>query len=194
MAKPNLVTTCIEWIKQLLLVIVATVIISVFIIQPYQVDGKSMEPTFDQSGNLVLVVKVPINSNFNYGDIVIVDSRFNRQRTIIDHFYENPLIAKILQNENNYIWVKRIIGLPGDVLEYRDGNIYRNRTLIEEKYIKEEMNFAFETVSVPEHHVFVMGDNRNESRDSRQAGPVPLENVVGKVLLRYYPFDSISSY
>ncbi|MGO4890492.1 signal peptidase I [Anaerobacillus sp. MEB173] len=81
--------------------------------------------------------------------------------------------------------MKRIIGDEGDTLEYKDGRVYRNGEELIEEYLKEDMTFPFETIVVPEKHVFVMGDNRNGSRDSREIGPVPIDNIVGKVLLRF---------
>ncbi len=112
-------------------------------------------------------------------------------RSFKDEFLENPLIGRIFGISNDYIWIKRVIGLPEDKLEFVNGNIYRNGHLLNEKYIKEEMRHSFDTIIVPENQVFVMGDNRNSSSDSRQVGPLPLEKVRGKVLIRYFPLNRI---
>jgi len=96
-------------------------------------------------------------------------------------------------NETNY-WIKRVIGEPGDLLEYIDGKVHRNGNELEEDYIKENMLFPFETIVVPENHVFVLGDNRNNSYDSRDIGTVPIDHVLGKVLFRYYPFDKMTNF
>jgi len=69
--------------------------------------------------------------------------------------------------------------------------VYRNGEKLEEDYTKEKMSTSFEKVTVPEGHVYVMGDNRNISHDSRAIGPVPTDHIVGKVFLRYYPFNQI---
>lgn len=182
-----------EWVKQLLLVVAVTFFITVFILQPYEVNGQSMEPTFNEEGDRVLAFKTPFYFHHepDYGDVVIVDSRVSRQRTVIDSFKEHPLLYRLTGRKKTYTWVKRVIGLPGDELEYKDGKVFRNGVMLEEDYIKEEMLYPFEKVVVPEGYVFVMGDNRNHSADSRHIGPVPLENICGKVFLRYFPLNQI---
>lgn len=185
-----------EWVKHIILIVTTALFISIFIFQPYAVSGNSMEPTFEQSGEKVIVFKAPyyLNIEPNYGDIVTVDSRVKRIRTLKDEFIESPLVTKLLGINNRHIWIKRVIGLPGDILEFKEGKIIRNGIILEEDYIKEEMVSSFDTVVVPENHVFVMGDNRNYSNDSRQTGPVPIENVQGKVLIRYFPLDKLTKY
>ncbi|MNJ75537.1 Signal peptidase I S [compost metagenome] len=77
-------------------------------------------------------------------------------------------------------YVKRVIGLPGDTIEVKGGELYRNGTLLDEPYIKEAMLNNYEQVwEIPEDHVFVMGDNRNNSNDSRSIGPVPQDHIMG---------------
>lgn len=73
-----------------------------------------------------------------------------------------------------------MIGLPGDVIEIKDGQVFRNGVQLEEPYIKEQMYAEQSQVwEVPEDHIFVMGDNRNNSKDSRMIGPVPLDHIMG---------------
>lgn len=125
-----------------------------------------------------------------YGDLVIIDSKVNNKRSFLDKLTESPLIAIFSDDEKkNDIWIKRVIGEQGDTLEYKNGHVYRNGKLLNENYIKEQLFAPFEKVVVPENHVFVMGDNRNNSNDSREIGPVPIDNVIGKVFIRFYPFD-----
>ena len=85
--------------------------------------------------------------------------------------------------QTNDVWVKRVIGRPGDVLEFKDGHVWRNGEQLQEPYTKDtKMNYTRSTsVTVPEGHVFVMGDNRNHSSDSRFIGPVPVDHVLGFV-------------
>jgi len=104
---------------------------------------------------------------------------------------DSSIIRNIRRDFSKEFWVKRIIGKPGDTLEIRDGELYRNEELLEENYINEEMKTRNVKFIVPENHVFVMGDNRNYSNDSRYIGPVPLENVRAKVLFRVYPLNDI---
>lgn len=202
----KLVSEVISWSKVLLFALTLSIIISAFVIQPFSVMGSSMEPTLDgkelynegKKGDLVMVSK----SNYTLGakpkhnDIVIIDSRMDKERSIKDSLLESFIVRKVFDgnyNEESY-WIKRVIGEPGDLLEYIDGKVHRNGKELEEDYIKEDMLFPFETIVVPENHVFVMGDNRNGSRDSRDIGSIPFENVIGKVLFRYYPFNKMANF
>ena len=186
-----------SWVKILLFVLALSLCISVFVIEPYQVSGSSMEPTLEGRdmynsirGDKVIVLKsfYLLMEEPKYGDIVVIDSRVERDRTMKDEVFENPIITTILGEQQDYLWIKRVIGTPGDVLESIDGVVYRNGSKLEEEYIKDNQNTSsFETIIVPENHVFVMGDNRSNSSDSRAIGTVPLGNVKGKAVLRYFP-------
>ncbi|WP_343798246.1 signal peptidase I [Bacillus carboniphilus] len=199
-----MISEVISWVKALLFAIIMALIISIFIVQPFTVNGISMDPTLDGSnpmtqddvGDRLLVFKTPylLGSSPEIGDIVIIDSRVNRTRTLKDDIFESPLIAMVMDADHveEVNWVKRVVGMPGDEIEVKDGQLYRNGQPVEESYIKEKMNSDFEAVTVPEDTIFVLGDNRNHSSDSRVIGPVPIENVLGKVVLRFYPFNRMN--
>lgn len=192
-----------SWSKAILFALSISIIISAFILQPFTVNGSSMEPTLEgenpnnkaKIGDKVIVYKSGyiLGEAPKYNDIVIIDSRIDQKRGIKDHFSESPIVNMFLGDidSDKRFWVKRIIGVEGDILEYKDGKVYRNGKELVEDYIKEYMKFPFNKIIVPKNHVFVMGDNRNGSRDSREIGPVPIENIVGKVFLRFYPIDKI---
>ncbi len=176
-----------DWVYAIILALVFAVFIHIFIIQPTRVSGESMENTL-QNGQYLIVTKwshvmreVP-----NYNQIVIIDSRVDRARTWVDDV-EEPLMnyVSVLHKDaqTGDVWVKRVIGRPGDTLEFKDGHVWRNGQELEEPYIKDKtMNFTRSTpVHVPEGYVFVMGDNRNHSSDSRFIGPVPVDHVLGDV-------------
>lgn len=202
----KIIREIISWTKALLFAFILTIITIAFVIQPLSVIGSSMEPTLEgkdlenssKKGDYVIVLKLNylLGAEPKYNDIVVIDSRVDKERTLLDNLLEVPIVKKMLKNqesEKNY-WVKRVIGTPGDLLEYRDGKVYRNGKELEEDYIKEEMFYPFESIVVPENHVYVMGDNRNGSVDSREIGPVPYDHVLGKVFLRYYPLDKITNF
>lgn len=86
-------------------------------------------------------------------------------------------------------FIKRVIGLPGDTIEIRDHTTYVNGEPLSEPYLNERPNEDFGPVTVPEGSLFVMGDNRNSSDDSRSWGFLPIENVSGKALFRYWPLE-----
>lgn len=184
------------WIKQILLVILLTMLISLFLIQTYNVNDVSMEPTFNRQGNRVLVFLTPylFGMEPNHGEIVVIDSRADRKRSFTDRFLDSPLVAIAFRSFNEHMWVKRVIGLPGDQLEFADGSVYRNGQKLDEDYIMGQMRNKFETVIVPDGYVFVMGDNRNRSSDSRQVGPIPVENIQGRVILRFLPLNKFNLY
>jgi signal peptidase I len=129
-----------------------------------RVDGASMEPTL-QSGEFVIVNKLA----YFFGDPEVGD-------IIVFHFPRDP--------DQEYI--KRIIGLPGDRVEIKNGEVYVNDLLLEEDYIAASPVYN-STWEVPADSLFVLGDNRNNSSDSHNWGPVPLDFVIGKATFVYWP-------
>ncbi len=91
--------------------------------------------------------------------------------------------------EQNYkeAFIKRVIGLPGDVVEVKDGDVYINDQQLSENYILNEPNYQYGPIEVPEGEYLVLGDNRNNSYDSHYWGFVPLENVIGRATVRFWP-------
>ncbi|MGD6781452.1 signal peptidase I [Sutcliffiella horikoshii] len=193
-----------SWGKACVIGLFFAFLVSALVVQPFTVKGSSMEPTLDgediwtskDDGDKVLIFKsgYMVGIDPKYNDIVVIDSRVERERSLTDNFKESPLINALLdETQGNNYWIKRVIGVEGDKLEYRGGTVYRNGEALVEEYLQEEMLFPFEEVTVPKGHVFVMGDNRNESIDSREIGSIPKENVMGKVVLRYFPFNRVDT-
>ena len=85
--------------------------------------------------------------------------------------------------------IKRVIGLPGETIEVRNGQVLINGHPFQEPYLRTLTNGVFPLTPIPDDAIFVMGDNRDRSRDSRTFGPVPIEDVVGRAWLRYWPPD-----
>ncbi len=131
-----------------------------------RVDGQSMLPTLN-TGEFVIVNKLAYRiGSPSYGDIIVF------------HFPRDP--------EQEYI--KRVIGLPGDRVVIAQKQVQVNGTLLDEPYIAAPPLYEADW-TVPENSLFVLGDNRNNSSDSHNWGPVPLEYVVGKALFIYWPID-----
>ncbi|MBE4907185.1 signal peptidase I [Bacillus luteolus] len=186
----KLVKEVFDWVKSILIAVIVIFLISTFITQHYAVNGESMEPTLE--GNEPNQDRVLINklAKPDYGDIVIVDSRLERERSLKDEIIDNPLVKLFNDNSTETsFWIKRVIGLPGDLIESRNGSIYRNGEKLEESFILEEMTISFEPVVVPKDAIYLMGDNRNNSLDSTEVGPFPISNIIGEVYIRFYPFS-----
>ena len=85
--------------------------------------------------------------------------------------------------------IKRVVGRPGDLLEVRDGRLWRNGAAVEEPWLSEDISYVMAPVTVPGNELWVMGDNRNASLDSHLWGPLPEADVIGTAILRYWPLS-----
>ena len=159
-----------EWIKAILIAIVVAFLIRTFLIENVEVNQISMNPTFYE-GDRVIISKL----SYKFGEPELGD-----------------IIVFIPPNQKQP-YIKRVIGVEGDTVAIKNGELYINGKLIEEPYIKEKMTQDFQETHVPEGTVFVMGDNRNYSKDSRNpsVGFIPIENIWGKVKFRYWPLAKI---
>jgi signal peptidase I len=177
----RIITFLLKLLSSICFGLIIAVLVNMFLFQPTTVMGHSMEPTLaDQSR--IYVSKLPrlVKYEPKFGDIVIIDSRVNHPRTWKDDIKESLIMQLLSQKQEHNIWVKRVIGLPGDTIEFKNNKVYRNGKLLYEPYIKEEMrNTPNRTIHVPKGYIFVMGDNRNFSKDSRDIGCIPIDHVIG---------------
>ena len=177
-----------DWVYSIVIALFLAMIIHIFLFVPTRVSGSSMFPTLE-NGQYLIVSKIShvFRKNPDYGDIVIIDSRVQRERSWSDDLSEPALNYMALFDKNGQghnIWVKRVIGKGGDILEFYNHSVYRNGIKLDEPYINEPMEFSMEgAFTVPNGTVFVMGDNRNHSSDSRFIGPVPIDHVLGTVII-----------
>ena len=150
------------------------VVIYAFLFRPYQVNGRSMDPTFED-GEYVLTNLIDIRfGKLERGDIVV----FNAP----------------VDNEKDYI--KRVIGMPGDNIKIFGGKVYVNRQEISQTFLPNDVftnSGSYlgegEEVVVPQDNYFVMGDNRNFSSDSREWGFVSKDKIIGKSFIVYFPLN-----
>ncbi|MGA8944055.1 MAG: signal peptidase I [Thermoactinomyces sp.] len=168
------------WLSSIPIGIIVAILVSTFVFHPTKVLGKSMEPTIKPNKH-IYVSKLEHTFSYQprYGDIVIIDSRIHHPRTVMDDFLNSPVIRLFLKDQPHYLWIKRVIGLPSDVIEIKNNQLYRNGKLLKEDYIKEKMNTPDLKIKIPDGKIFVLGDNRNQSLDSRQIGCIPLDHVIG---------------
>ncbi len=141
-----------------------------------EVPSLSMYPTLE-IGSKLLYISASAD-DLDYDDIVVFFPEIELDKPV-----ENGLESFYLGNvKKEVIYVKRLIGLPGDVLEMKDGYVYRNGEKLDPEYVAEPMRTDGKTYTVPEGYIFCMGDNRNNSLDSRYIGAIPCNNFFGKVL------------
>ncbi|USG67147.1 signal peptidase I [Brevibacillus ruminantium] len=171
-----------DWVRSLAFALGLALVLGIFVFQPFKVEGHSMDPTLqDQQRIYVWKLSHTLSLLPDYGDIVVIDSRVDRKRSFQDDLVGHPLVQLLLGTEDeNFRFVKRVVGRPGDLLEIKDHQLYRNGTKLDEPYIKEMMDEQRDRKwLVPANHIFVMGDNRNNSMDSRDIGFIPLDHVLG---------------
>jgi len=161
-----------DLLETMLLAAIVFVLINTFTGR-YQVLSVSMEPTLHE-GQYLLVSKASYWFHGpERGDIVVV----------------KPLNG----DKNSIPLIKRLIGLPGDTIEARDGRIWINGVAINETYVSGPLGYVNRwTLATNEY--FLLGDNRNNSSDSHSWGPVPKENIIGKAVFRYWPLELFGTF
>ncbi len=166
----------IKLVKSLIIASFAALIIVTFVFRPVAVEGISMYPTLNNSDRLILDKVTYYFRKPKAGDIVIV---------------------KYPSNEKEQ-FIKRVIAVGGDKIKIENHKLYINGARKDEKYIFEQMNSDIDEnftneIEVPKGSIFVMGDNRNDSKDSRFAdvGFIDLDRIIGRAVLRVFPFKNI---
>ncbi len=147
-----------------IVVIVIVLLIKQFVITPIRVNGNSMNNTLYDK------------------DIMILDKISYRFNSI------KRFDIVVIKKNREYL-IKRVIGLPGDTLEYKDNKLYINQELVEENFLhKETLDYILEE-KIPDNYYFVVGDNRLDSLDSRYIGLISKDEILGKTSLVLFPFN-----
>ena len=163
-------------------------------LQNYLVEGYSMFPTLDH-GQHILVNKLgyaEINMDRLTDFIPFVDAEEGDVRAVFGGPERGDIVVFESSAGSGNDLIKRVIGLPGERIAIVQGRVYVDGQLLDEPYITEAWSDTRPEILIPPRHYYVLGDNRNSSQDSRSGriGLVPRERIVGKALLRYWPFDS----
>jgi len=143
-----------------------------FVTQVYAISGSSMEPTLHDGERVVIDKLGPAITDLAAGDMVIFTSPLDPTKNL----------------------VKRVIGVEGDRITLRGDRVYRNGELLLESYALRGLYHERDELVVPVGHIFVLGDNRPQSKDSRHFGPVESGAVRGRVLLRLWPLDALTAF
>lgn len=158
-----------EWIQSIIIAIVVTIPIVLFA-SPTYVSGVSMQSVLGDKDILISERITKIRENFEHGDIVVFDAK--------------PIDDKA--------FIKRVIGLPNDTVEIKEGHVYVNGQLLKEEYLKDGTDtFIDVNLKVPEGKLFVLGDNRGNSQDSRMIGCISMDKVKTRAYFRVFPFNKM---
>lgn len=167
----------IELIQFVAIVASILMIIRVFIAEPHKVSGSSMV------------------ANFHNGDYIITNKLATRMSLPVRG---EVIILKNPRNPENEVFIKRVVGLPGETLKISNGKVYINGKLLQEPYLPPDLETNGEgflrdgdEVNIPADNYFVMGDNRRNSSDSRDFGLLKKELIIGQAFLRYWPLDKM---
>lgn len=167
-----------------------------FCVQNYRVEGSSMHPTLMENERLIV-------NKLTYtridGGLFDFSLPFTRSASAADgsrgqsFIFSPPKHGEIIifhsPENRERDFVKRVIGVPGDTLEIRNGQVIRNGVEIDEPYVARQSSRSEPEVAIPEGHYYVMGDNRRGSNDSRDWGLLPERDIIGRAWLRYWPLD-----
>ncbi|HOV68691.1 MAG TPA: signal peptidase I [Clostridia bacterium] len=172
----NLKAEILDWIKAILIAVIISLVLRTFVFEIMRVDGESMEKTL-------------YTNNFVYIDKLVFRFRGPKRGDVVECYY-----SKYSAYKETYI--KRVIGLEGEKIEIKDGKIFIDGVEYDDPQFDEherQTNFYEGTWEVPEGHVFVMGDNRNNSNDSRMkaVGFIPCKDIVGRAVLVLWPLKDI---
>jgi signal peptidase I len=156
-----------EWLETIIFALVLALALRSFAVQVYKVEGSSMLPSFHTDERVIVNKFIYHLREPKPGEVVVLDDPINPSRQLI----------------------KRVIAVPGETIEIKQDQVYINGKPLAEDYINRELlrGESYPATVVPPGRVFVMGDNRGASFDSRRMGPIPIQNLEGKAILRFWP-------
>lgn len=167
--------TLVEWAAVVLVALLAAFLVKTFLFQPFYIPSESMVPTLEVDDRL-LVNKLSYKlHDVHRGDIVV---------------FERP--PGQLADSAIKDLVKRVMALPGETVEGKDGRVFVNGEPVDEPYLPDGTSTsAFAPVTLGDHQVWVMGDNRSFSSDSRSFGPIDEDLIEGRAFLRFWPLGNL---
>ncbi len=161
---------CQEYLDSFIIAGVVAILLITFIVRSFYIPSESMVPTLLVNDYILVNKFVYHFTTPSRGEIVV---------------FHPPHV----ESPNDTDFIKRVVAVENDVIEIHDGILYLNGIVISEPFIKEQPVNDFGPYRIPSGHIFMMGDNRNNSDDSRFWGPLPLKNVVGKAEVIFWPLS-----
>ncbi len=161
------------WFRDLIVSVVLAVVVILFLYQPVKVEGTSMMPALTDQERIFINKFI---YRFGLGDVERGD-----------------MVVFWFPQDTSKSYIKRVIGVPGDVIEIEDGLVSVNGRALEEAYVPEEYRDrqSMPPTTVPPDQYFVLGDHRSSSNDSRAWGPVPRRYIYGKAVFVYWPIEKM---
>ncbi len=209
METKSVIKEILEWGYCIIIAVALALLVRYFLGTPTVVQQQSMQTTFMPGDRLILSrLKKTTKKEYERGEIITFEAPSTSVVSMADVDFQNPkaiynneptgLFSKFIYyileiNKTSYI--KRIIGVEGDHIEIKEGQVYLNGEALEEEYIDEGVVTdlgrygVYSDIIVPKGYVFVMGDNREHSTDSRCFGCIPVSKIEGKVWIRFWPLS-----
>ncbi|MCH5584983.1 signal peptidase I [Shimazuella sp. AN120528] len=155
-----------DWVKAVVIALVVAVIIRGFFLEPTYVQGPSMLNTMRTGDKIIINKLVYWFTSPARGEIIVFHSKEDRDL------------------------IKRVIGLPGDTIQVKNNHVYINGKILSEPYLTySTQTSTIPLIKIPSNHLFVMGDNRENSTDSRELGPIPIDQIIGRAEFIYWPIS-----
>ncbi len=207
--KKQILKEIFNWIVCIVIAIILALLIKYFLLTPTIVKQSSMFPTLKENQRLILSrVGRTFKQMPERGDIITFEAPSETHRTKDDTDLSNPVAVftdtsnmSIIEKFNYYVlettktsYIKRVIGLPGEHVQIKEGKVFINGEELQEDYLQpgivtDDLEGIFTDIIVPQDTVFAMGDNRNSSVDCRSFGCIPLDKIEGEVKLRFWPLN-----
>lgn len=208
--KKQLIKEIFEWGYCIVIAVVLALVVRYYIGTPTVVQMESMTPTFQPGDRLILNrLAITLGKDIKREEVITFEAPSSEYKSSAEAD-KNNFVAKYNYEPKNFFkkfsyyvldinkksYIKRVIGLPGEHVQIENGNVYIDGTLLNESYLQDGIKTdskIFSEFTVPEGCLFVMGDNRSGSMDSREFGCIPIEKVESKVWLRFYPFSKFGT-
>ena len=153
-----------------------------------------MEPTLKTDDRVLVLKDTIVQFDISSGDIVVFHNIYSDySESILQQYFDELQIWKIndVNSQENAALIKRVVGVGGDVVEiFENGEVFVNSSKFYIPNINEGVNFKNETFVIPDNEIFVLGDNRPNSQDSRYIGTIPISNIIGKATHLIYPLEN----